>query len=538
MPICQLQLGARSDEGGQRFLVAQAAVAQHDGFDHGRPVQVVDMVQRRTGRNQLPDHPVMAQVGGGDQCRAVIATGDLLGGRPQGQQHAQRFLVVGNGGNRDAVVAVFFKQVEIGACLGERADCARLSGKGGDMQRCSPVTVAGIEVGLGAREFFNLRCVAPVGGGVQALVAGGFGGARADLGFCRNGRQDSQDAGCAQPLRSEETSAKNAMRVWVHGRILHGLRRTRSLVDNERMKRLDLQSLTPQRLLAASVAMAVVTIVLKTLAWYITGSVGLLSDAMESFVNLASAIFGLVMVTIAQRPADVDHPYGHHKAEYFSSGFEGVLIIGAAAAIIWAAAARIAEPQALQQVGWGLALSILSSALNGLLAWVMFQSARKYRSIALEADAKHLVTDVWTSAGVVIGIVIVTLTGWLWLDALVAIAVALNILREGFKLIWRSSQGLMDEAVEPAVLAQITQTLEVFQHPTIRFDHLTTRRSGQRCFVDLHMHMPADWSLRRAAALRISVEQALMSAVPGLRATIQLLPSDVEPHFNDERDLI
>lgn len=196
----------------------------------------------------------------------------------------------------------------------------------------------------------------------------------------------------------------------------------------------------PQRLLMASVAVALVTITLKTAAWYITGSVGLLSDAMESFVNLASALFGVAMVTIAQRPADDDHPYGHHKAEYFSSGFEGALIIGAAVAILWTAGHRLFHPQPLQQVGWGLVLSVLSSGLNGVLAWAMFRSAKIHRSIALEADARHLVTDVWTSAGVVIGIGAVALTGWLWLDALVAMGVALNILWEGGRLMWRSSR--------------------------------------------------------------------------------------------------
>lgn len=300
--------------------------------------------------------------------------------------------------------------------------------------------------------------------------------------------------------------------------------------------------LTPQRLLGASVVVALVTIVMKTGAWYITDSVGLLSDAMESFVNLASAVFALVMVTIAQRPADEDHPYGHHKAEYFSSGFEGILIIGAAAGIIWAAGHRVFNPQPLQQVGWGLVLSVLSSALNGVLAWVMFRAAREHRSIALEADARHLVTDVWTSVGVVLGIGAVALTGWLWLDALVAIGVALNILREGAHLMWRSSQGLMDEAVEPDVLDTIRRTLAGFAYhrggtDIIRFDHLSTRRAGQRRFVDLHMHMPASWTLGRAAALRTNVEQALMGAVPGLRATIQLLPSDVEAYADDQKDL-
>jgi cation diffusion facilitator family transporter len=192
----------------------------------------------------------------------------------------------------------------------------------------------------------------------------------------------------------------------------------------------------------------------------------------------------------------------------------------------------------LQQVGWGLGLSIVSSALNGFLAWVMFAAAKQHRSIALEADAKHLITDVWTSVGVVVGITGVALTGWLWLDALVAIGVAINILWEGYRLIWRSSQGLMDEAVAPEVLADIHKSLQGFAHHTIRFDHLTTRRAGQRLFVDMHMHMPASWTLGRAAAVRTSVEQALMSAVPGLRASIQLLPMDVEGHFDDENDLI
>jgi len=298
------------------------------------------------------------------------------------------------------------------------------------------------------------------------------------------------------------------------------------------------RDLPPELLLRGSIAVAVLTIALKTMAWWITDSVGLLSDAMESLVNLASAAFALLMVMIARRPADAEHPYGHHKAEYFSSGFEGLLIMVAALAIIWAAVQRVLHPHPLDQLGWGLGLSILSSAINGALAWAMLQSGRKHRSIALEGDARHLITDVWTSAGVVVGIALVALTGWQWLDPAVAIGVALNILREGAALMWKSSQGLMDEALEPEVLDEIDKTLAGFRHNTIRFDHISSRRSGQRRFVDLHMHMPGSWSLARAAALRGSVEQALMSAVPGLRATIQLLPSDVEAHFEDEEDLI
>ena len=289
-------------------------------------------------------------------------------------------------------------------------------------------------------------------------------------------------------------------------------------------------------LLKLSVAAAVATIVMKTLAWWLTGSVGLLSDAMESFVNLASALFAVLMVTIAERPADEDHPFGHTKAEYFSSGFEGLLIVGAAAGIIWAAAHRFADPQPLERLGWGLALSVVSSALNGVLAWRMLIASREQRSIVLEADARHLFTDVWTSAGVVVGLMLVPLTGWLWLDPLLAIGVALNILREGAHLAWRSIEGLMDSAVEPEVRGQIDRTLSQFAHATIRFDHLVTRRAGQRRFVDVHMHMPAGWTLGRAAALRTTVEQALMAEVPGLRASIQLLPMDVEAHFGDTRD--
>jgi cation diffusion facilitator family transporter len=298
------------------------------------------------------------------------------------------------------------------------------------------------------------------------------------------------------------------------------------------------QRLEPQVLLRWSVGVAALTIGLKTMAWWLTDSVGLLSDAMESGVNLLGAGFALLMVKIAARPADEEHPYGHHKAEYFSAGFEGLLILVAAVGILWTAIARLLHPQPLEQLGIGLLLSAVSSAINGGLAWLMLQSSRTHRSMALEGDARHLFTDVWTSVGVIAGVALAHFTHWLWLDPVVAIAVAANILREGVHLVWKSSEGLMDRSLEPEVLAEIDRTLEQFKHHTIRFDHLSTRRSGQRRFVDMHMHMPANWTLGRAAAVRASVEQALMSAVPGLRATIQLLPSDVEAHFDDEKDLI
>jgi cation diffusion facilitator family transporter len=288
--------------------------------------------------------------------------------------------------------------------------------------------------------------------------------------------------------------------------------------------------------LKLSVAVALVTIGLKTGAWWLTGSVSLLSDALESLVNLVGAMFALAMVTLAAQPADEEHPYGHHKAEYFSSGFEGVLILVAALAIIWAAVQRWLAPQPLEALGLGLGLSVVSSLLNGALAWAMLRKARQHRSMALEGDARHLFTDVWTSAGVVAGLIAVHFTGWIWLDPLLAIAVALNIVREGVSLVWASAAGLMDQAVEPEVRAQIDAVLAGYDPGTIRFDHVSTRRAGQRRFVDLHMHMPAAWTLGRAAAVRASVEQALMGAVPGLRATIQLLPTDVEAHFHGEGD--
>ncbi len=285
-------------------------------------------------------------------------------------------------------------------------------------------------------------------------------------------------------------------------------------------------------LLRLSVATAVAAIVMKTAAWWVTGSVGLLSDAMESLVNLASALFALAMVTIAARPADDDHPFGHTKAEYFSSAFEELMIAAAAVAIVWAALRRFMNLQPLEGVGIGVALTVASSLLNGLLARKMMAASRQHRSVALEADARHLYADVWTSAGVIVGIVLVELTGWLWLDPVIAIGVAANIIREGARVVWGSIEGLMDKAVEPEVQASIDRTLARFAESSVRFDDMVTRRAGSRRFLDVHMHVPASWTLGRAATLRGEVEKALMSEVAGLRASIQLLPSNVEPHFN------
>ena len=295
--------------------------------------------------------------------------------------------------------------------------------------------------------------------------------------------------------------------------------------------------MTPRHLFQASVAVALVTMAIKTMAWWMTGSVGLLSDAMESLVNLAGAMFGLWMVTIAARPADEDHPYGHHKAEYFSAGFEGILIVLAAMGILWAALDRWLTPQPLQSLDIGLALSVLASVLNGGLAWLMLGAARHHRSVALEGDARHLMTDVWTSVGVIVGVTLAWASGWLWLDPVVAMLVALNILREGARLVWQASQGLMDEAVDPSVQAQIQAVLDHFSSQqggvdTVRFDHLVTRKAGQRCYVDMHMHMPSEWTLGHAATLRAQVERELMAVIAGVSVSIQILPKDVDFHKN------
>ena len=292
---------------------------------------------------------------------------------------------------------------------------------------------------------------------------------------------------------------------------------------------------SPATLLRVSVGVAVATIVLKTLAWWVSGSVALLSDAMESFVNLAGAMFALTMVTVARAPADAEHPYGHHKAEYFSSGFEGILIIGASLGIAYAAVMRWIHPEPLQALDWGIAFSVVSSTLNGLLAWAMLKSSRAHRSKALEGDARHLITDVYTSAGVIIGLGLVMVTDWLWLDPLAALLVAANILREGWRLVWESAQGLMDEAADDHTQERVNEVLSRFSQQQdedgsalLEFDHLRTRQAGHRCYVDLHMHVPGVWSMDRAAQERTDVEAALMAAVPGLHATIQLLPKGVE----------
>jgi cation diffusion facilitator family transporter len=284
--------------------------------------------------------------------------------------------------------------------------------------------------------------------------------------------------------------------------------------------------------LKLSVAAALAAIVLKTTAWHFTGSVGLLSDALESFVNLAAALFALWIVAIAATPPDAEHPFGHNKAEYFSAGFEGLLILGAAVGIVWAAIDRLLHPRALQDVGWGVALSVVSSVLNGLLAWRMLAGARQHRSIVLEADARHLLTDVWTSAGVVVGVLLVPATGWLWLDPLLAIGVALNITREGASLVRRSVDGLMDRAMPPDEQAQVRQLVEhtlAAHHGEAAIVTLRTRIAGSRRHAELRCEVPPRWTVQRAAQLRNELLAALQAAFADMDVVVDIHPLGETP---------
>ncbi|MDX9884664.1 cation diffusion facilitator family transporter [Thauera sp.] len=266
-----------------------------------------------------------------------------------------------------------------------------------------------------------------------------------------------------------------------------------------------------------STAAAIATILLKTLAWWVTGSVGLLSDAMESFVNLAGAVFALWMITIARCPPDAEHPLGHAKAEYFSAGFEGILIFGAAGAIIWSAVMRLLEPQPLEALGFGLALSVGSSVINLLVALALRRASRRLRSIALEGSSRHLMTDVWTSAGVLAGLGLASLSGWLWMDALVAIAVGINILVEGTRLVRASAHGLMDASLPAGEVSAIETVLQGFALRGIEPANLRTRSAGVESFIYVDVRVPPDWTILRIHDLLHEIEAEIQAIHPGAR---------------------
>lgn len=265
----------------------------------------------------------------------------------------------------------------------------------------------------------------------------------------------------------------------------------------------------PRHYFWLSTVAAIATICLKTLAWSMTGSMGFLSDAMESFVNLAGAVFALWMITIAKTAPDKDHPLGHSKAEYFSSGFEGILIFGAAGAIIWSAASRLLSPAPLEQVGFGLALSLGASLINLFVALSMRRASVRFRSMALEGGARHLMTDVWTSAGVIAGVGLVGFTGWLWLDAAVAILVGLHILSEGWRLIRASAHGLMDASIEDASIQEIEGALAAFAARGVNYANMRTRRAGSQNFVYVDVLVPPDWTILKTHDVLDEIEVAI-----------------------------
>lgn len=264
-----------------------------------------------------------------------------------------------------------------------------------------------------------------------------------------------------------------------------------------------------------SIAAAVVTIALKIVAWAITGSVGLLSDAAESLVNLLGGCLALAMLTVAARPADEDHAYGHGKAEYFSSGVEGGLILVAAAGITVTAIGRLLHPRPLEEIGLGLAASAVASLINLAVALSLLRAGRRHGSITLEANARHLLTDVWTSAGVIAGVGLVALTDLLWLDPLVALLVAANIVRTGADIVRRSVHGLMDKALVETDLETVRGILRRYESQGVQFHALRTRQSGARKFVSVHVLVPGQWTVQRGHELLERIEADIRSALPG-----------------------
>ncbi len=270
-----------------------------------------------------------------------------------------------------------------------------------------------------------------------------------------------------------------------------------------------------RRYVYLSIGAAITTIGLKGLAYLLTGSVGLLSDAMESLVNLVAALLALFLLTIAERPPDDEHAYGHTKAEYFSSAAEGALILLAAYSIASAALQRIANPQPLENVGIGLIVSVVASAINFGVARVLLQAGKRYNSITLEADAHHLMTDVWTSAGVIAGIIAVSLSGWLILDPLIALAVAANIIWSGIQLMRRSALGLLDSAIPQAERDKIVAVLERFAPQGVAYHSLRTRQAGQRRFISTHILVPGKWTVQRGHNMLEQIEHDIRSVLPG-----------------------
>ena len=289
------------------------------------------------------------------------------------------------------------------------------------------------------------------------------------------------------------------------------------------------------RFAVLSVVAAVVTIALKTTAYAITDSIGLLSDALESLANLVAAVVALYALSVAARPADDEHTYGHTKAEYFSSGFEGLLIVGAAVGIVVTAVRRLIEPQPIEEPALGLAINALASVVNLAVARVLLRVGKEHESITLEADAHHLMTDVWTSLGVILGVGAAVATGWHRLDAIVAIAVALNVLRSGLRLLGRSMHGLLDTSLPEETLREIKGILEAHSGVGVRYHALRTRQAGARRFISFHILVPGNWTVQRGHDLLETIEERIRETVPNSVVDTHLEPIEDPVSWEDTR---
>ena len=284
-----------------------------------------------------------------------------------------------------------------------------------------------------------------------------------------------------------------------------------------------------------SVATAVVTIALKFAAWYITGSVGLLSDAIEGVVNIVAAVVALAVLTYSAAKPDHEHNFGHEKAQYFSSGIEGALIFVAAAGIFWSALPRLVDPRPVEQLGLGVLLSVLATAANAACAWLLLKAASEHRSITLEADARHLLTDVWTTLGVLVGVGLAMASGWLWLDPLVAIAVGLQILWTGWHLMRRSFDGLMDFAIPAEELEVVIEVMESLRHQGGDYHALRTRVSGAKSFVDVHVLLPGGTTIQAGHDLAEELEKSIQARLPHIDVLTHLEPLEDPKSWDDPR---
>jgi cation diffusion facilitator family transporter len=289
------------------------------------------------------------------------------------------------------------------------------------------------------------------------------------------------------------------------------------------------------RLALLSIGAAVVTIGLKTAAWQVTGSIGFLSDAAESLINLVAALMALVTIRFATRPPDEDHMYGHEKAEFLAAGAEGALVLLASVSIAWLAVARLVDPVALEDVGVGIAVSAAASVVNVAVASLLIREGRRLRSITLEADGRHLMTDVWTSVGVIAGVAAVGITGWERLDPLIALAVAVNIFVVGVRLVHRSGGGLLDRALPDDDQRAIDDVLERARSQGIVFHGVRSRQAGRRAFVSLHVLVPGDWTVKQGHDLVEQLDGEIRNAVPGANVLSHLEPVDDPASFADEQ---